>query len=442
VAARVPRAGQDLGNTRRFALTLPVRGSFLRPARLGEGSGQREERRACEAKPTGEEVYAVTDPQQGRVGLEIVGRLELPLVPRDLLSSVTQPANVSPRRPRQSGAADSPVRALVAAFTDTYRLLLDPIDTRLWMKLSVLCLFLGGGATSAAFHWALSALPGEVADANFMTHLRVFLARHPTLLLLATAVAVALGVTLVYFRALFRFALVDSILRREAHLRRAMRELRPVAGSYFRWLLGALIVMGAILAVGALLALPSLRAAGRQSLTPSILLVAVLLGEALFGLLAALGITLTDDLVVPIIYAERLTVLPAWRRLLEELRAEAGAFTLYILLRFVVSVGVGIAVLFFLFPALVALFSGAIIVAVAVVMALQLVGLTWAWTPFTVVVAGGALLLLMILLLMLMGVAGMPGQVFLQTFGLRFMAPRVPALAELWQAQTPQDQPE
>jgi hypothetical protein len=358
------------------------------------------------------------------------------------LSSLSQPVDTPPPPSRRSPAADSPVRALVAAFTDTCRLLLDPIDTRLWVKLSVLCLFLGGGATSAAFHWALSALPGEVGADSAMAHLRVLLTRHPTLLLLATALAVALGVTLVYLRALFRFVLVDSILRREAHLHSAIRELRPVASSYFRWLLGALVLIGIILAAGTLLVMTHLRTSDHESLTASLLLVLLLLAETIVGLLAALAIILTDDLVVPIIYAERLTVLPAWRRLLEKLRIEAGAFTLYILLRFVVSVGVGIAVLFFLFPALVALFSGAIIVAVVVVMALQLIGLTWAWSPLTVVVAGGALLLLMILLLMLMGVAGMPGQVFLQTFGLRFMAPRIPALAQLWQSLTPQDQPE
>jgi hypothetical protein len=331
---------------------------------------------------------------------------------------------------------------LAAAFTDTYQLLLDPIDTRLWMKLSILCLFLGGGATSAAFHWALGALPEEAGGAGVVAHLRVFLAQHPTLLLLTALLAVVLGVTLVYLRALFRFALVDTILRREAHLRRAIRELHAVAGSYFRWLLGVLVVMGMILAAGALVVLPSLRATGRQSLTPSVLVAAILLGEALVGLLGALGITLTDDLVVPIIYAERLTVLPAWRQLVAKLRLEAGAFTLYVLLRYAVSVGVGIAVLFFLFPALVALFSGAIIGAVAVVMGLQLIGLAWVWNPLTVVLAGAALLLLMVLLLILMGVAGMPGQVFLQTFGLRFMAPRVPALAQLWEARIQRDQPE
>lgn len=329
----------------------------------------------------------------------------------------------------------------MTAFTDTYHLLLDPIDTRLWLKLSILCLFLGGGATSAAFHAALSALPSEVGAPNALAYLRVFLARHPTMLLLAAALAVSLGVTLVYLRALFRFALVDSILRREAHLREAIRELRPLANSYFRWLVGALILMGVILAAGALVVMPYLRTADRESLPTSLLLVLLLLGEALVGLLAALAITLTDDLVVPIIYAEREAMLAAWRRLLGQFRAEAGAFTLYILLRFVVSVGVGIAVLFFLFPALVTLFSGAIIVAVVVVMALQLVGLAWVWTPVTTLLAGAALLLLMAFLLILMGVAGMPGQIFLQTFGMRFMAPRVPALARLWQELTPRNQP-
>jgi hypothetical protein len=338
--------------------------------------------------------------------------------------------------------ADSPVGALVAAFTDTYHLLLDPIDTRLWLRLSILCLFLGGGATSAALHWALSALPGEVGVPSAVAHLRVFLVRHPTLLLVAAALTVALGITLVYLRALFRFVLVASILHREGPLRGAMRELRPVAGSYFRWLLGALLVMGVALAAGALLAFPSLRAAGRQPLTPSIVLAVLLLGEAFVGLFAGLAITLTDDLVVPIIYAERLAMLAGWRKFLGKVRAEAGAFTLYILLRVVVSMGVGIAVLFFLFPALVALFSGAVIVTLAVARALELVGLTWVWTPVTTILAGAALLLLMALLLILMGVAGMPGQVFLQTFGLRFMAPRVPALARLWQNQIPQSPPE
>jgi signal transduction histidine kinase len=114
------------------------------------------------------------------------------------------------------------------------------------------------------------------------------------------------------------------------------------------------------------------------------------------------------------------------------MRAEAGAFTLYVVLRFVVSVGVGTAVLFVLFPTLVVLFSGAIIVAALILLTLQVVGVAWVWTPLTVVLAALAVLVLTGLLLILLSVAGMPGQVFLQGFGMRFVASRVPALDALW----------
>jgi hypothetical protein len=48
------------------------------------------------------------------------------------------------------------------------------------------------------------------------------------------------------------------------------------------------------------------------------------------------------------------------------------------------------------------------------------------------VLAALALVLLIGLLLLLLGVAGMPGQVLLQSFGMRFLASRVPALDALW----------
>ncbi len=78
----------------------------------------------------------------------------------------------------------------------------------------------------------------------------------------------------------------------------------------------------------------------------SVMLVSVLGAVVVVGLIVALGITLTDDRVVPMMYAERLPLRAAWRKLWKSLRAEAGAFTVYVLLRFVVSVVVGGTVLF------------------------------------------------------------------------------------------------
>jgi hypothetical protein len=82
----------------------------------------------------------------------------------------------------------------------------------------------------------------------------------------------------------------------------------------------------------------------------------------------------------------------------------------------------------------VGLLSGAVIVGAVIIMGLQLLGVAWAWTPLAILLAVLALLLLMGLLLLLLSVAGMPGQVFLQSFGICFIAPRAPALGTLWRA--------
>jgi hypothetical protein len=351
------------------------------------------------------------------------------------VSILTPGDGVAPRPRKSAGAGVSPIAALTEAFSHTLRLLFDPFDVVRWLKWSAVCLFLGGGASWAAIHWSLSALPTEAGVERTFAQLRAYLAQQLWLALFLTLAALALGVALIYVRALCRFALVDSVLRGHVRWRYTWAELRPAAHCYFRWLLAVLVLFGMVLASSSLVAYPLLRRGEERPLALSLLFAAMLLGEALLAVLMGLVITLTDDLVVPMIYAEPRTLPSAWRELLAVLKSDAGAFVLYLLLRFLVAVGVGIAVLFFLFPALLALFSGSVIVAVLVVMGLELLGLHWAWTPLTTVVAVLAILVLSGLLLALMGVASMPGQVFLQTFGMRFIAPRVPAIESLWRGR-------
>jgi hypothetical protein len=158
----------------------------------------------------------------------------------------------------------------------------------------------------------------------------------------------------------------------------------------------------------------------------------VLIGILVIGILVSLLITLlvvlTDDLVVPIMYAERVSLPAAWRKLWVCLRAEVAAFAGYILMRLAVSVGTGLAALFFLFPSLVGFFSGSIIVVALFVGALRVVGVMWAWNPFSIGLAGLALLVLTALLLILLSVVGMPALVLLQSLGIRFIGSRVPAV--------------
>jgi hypothetical protein len=165
--------------------------------------------------------------------------------------------------------------------------------------------------------------------------------------------------------------------------------------------------------------------------------VAELLAVVFIGLLVAILITLTDDLAAPLMYADRSSLPAAWRMIWKILRREPDTFLFYIVLRFAVSMGVSIAVLFVLFPILMGLSSGALVTAALVIFALRMVGLVWAWNPLTIVLGALALCIFTALLFALLSMVGMPGQVYLQNYGVRFIASRVPSLGALCRASSP-----
>ena len=336
------------------------------------------------------------------------------------------------------------VQALVSAYRDTLAVLFRPFELALWLRLGFICLLLGGGATTAAFDWSLGSLPGDLGFETFTGRLHDYVTEHVWLVAVLAAAGLALALVVLYVRSHFRFVLVDAILKRRVGVRQAWRESRPLGRSYFRWLLGALALVGMALVGGAIGAYPYLRTAAIGGIRSSafwVTLVAVLVVDVLVGLALAVVIVLTDDLAVPLMYSERFALSAAWRRLWRHLTAEPATFAVYVLVRFAVAVVTGMAVLFFLFPVLLGLFSGAIIGGALVVVTLHLVGLAWTWNPFTVALAATALVVLLALVLVLLSVAGMPAQVFIQDYGIRFMGARSPALAALLPNDEPGDQP-
>jgi len=342
-----------------------------------------------------------------------------------------------PSPPTEASSSSTPISAAGAiglALDDALRLLFRPFEVWTWAKLSLLCLFLGGGTPTAAFQWSLSALPSDLRLPLLLRGWLQFVEQHPSLIFLVIVFALALGLCVLYARSVFRFMLVDSLVSREVALGRAWPVLRPLGESYFWWLAGTLGGLGTLFSLVVIVALPGLRAAsasgpGNQLATASLALILSLI--VLLGLAVALLIVLTDDLVVPLMYADRLPLLSAWRELWQKMRHDPTAFAVYILLRFVLSVGVSVGVLLFLVPLLVGLFSGAVIIAAVVVLALHWVGLTWVWSLTSISLVIVASVLLSAMLLVLLSGVGMPGQVFLQDFGLRFIAARSPSLEAL-----------
>ena len=344
-----------------------------------------------------------------------------------------------PTRRTEAGAL-TPIESLSPAWDETLGLLFRPFIGRRWIALSVVCLFLGGGTSTAAFQWGFGALPMDLHVSELLFRLRLVIAEHFSLILLAVVLSLSLVLGLIYARCVLRFVLIDAVIKQEVAVGAAWKSSKIYGRSYFLWVLG---VVGAILAMASGATIVSfryvglIRAAGHPGWVASLLLVTELLAVVFIGLLVAIIITLTDDLVAPLMYADRISLPAAWRIVWKISRRDPGTFLFYVVLRFAVGMGISIAAIFVLFPVLMGLSSGALVSAALFILALRMVGLAWAWNAGTIVFAALALCLFTVLLFALLSVVGMPGQVYLQNYGVRFIASRVPSLGALCRASTP-----
>lgn len=343
-------------------------------------------------------------------------------------------AGTAKAEPLRTRSASSAVSAASAAAHDSVDLLLRPFNATQWLKFSLLCLVLGGGTPSAAFDWSLGALPGDISLEQFAARVREYMAQHLWLVAVGLGIVFGTSILILFLRASFRVVLVGSIIRRRMVLSPVWGETRTFRHSYFRWLLGMLGSAGIFVTLISLLSFPYLRvsaATGLRSVLFWVLLGAILALDILVGVALAVAVTLTDDLVVPIMYAERLTILPAWKRLIEMASREPWTFLTYLFWRFALSLVLGVLVVFLVFSALLTLFSGAVITAASVVLTLHAWGMKWVWNAATLAIAAGGMGILMIVVLLVLSLVSMPSQVFLQDFGMQFIAARLPSLEVL-----------
>lgn len=344
-----------------------------------------------------------------------------------------------PTRRLEAGTL-SPIESLASAWDETVRLLFRPFAGRRWIALSVVCLFLGGGTSTAAFQWGFGALPIDLHTSEFILRIRLIIAQHLSLIVLAVALSLGVVLGLIYARCVLRFVLIDAVVKHDISLSTSWKTSESFGRSYFLWLLGVvggLLVMGSGAAIVSFRYLSFLRDAAYPWWIASLLLVAELVAVVLIGLLVAIVITVTDDLVAPLMYADRTSLPAAWGIVWELSRRDRGTFVFYLALRFALSMGISIAALFVLFPVLMGLSSAVLVIAAIGILALRIVGLAWAWNPATICFGVLALGIFTALLFAVLSVVGMPGQVYLQNFGVRFIASRVPSLGALCRDSSP-----
>ncbi len=299
---------------------------------------------------------------------------------------------------------------------------------------------LGGGTSTAAFQWGFGALPIDIRASELLFRLRFTLAQHASLSVPAAVFTLGVLLGLIYIRCVLRFVLIDAVVKQHIAVAEAWTRLKGQGRSYFLWLvavIGVLLAAAGVTVVASIRLLGFFRAAGYPEWLFTLLLAIELVAIVAVALLIAILITLTDDLVAPVIYAERISLPAGWKLIRGMARRDPGSFLLYVVVRFGLGMIISVGVLIVLFPALMGLSSAALLAAAIVIISIRLVGLPWVWNPVTYVVVALSLGIFTSSIFALLSIVGMPGQVFLQDYGVRFMASRVQSLADACVAPRP-----
>jgi len=225
---------------------------------------------------------------------------------------------------------------------DATESLLWPPDRGTWIRLAIIAFFVGGvGFPSFSGNTGTNVPtdgpPGGTPSIPFDAE------RVLAIALIIVAVAIVIGLILGIVGAVMEFVLVEGLRSRDVRIRAPFDDylgsgLR-LFGFRFAFTLLWLLVIGVPVALIVLgwAAVP---------VGPEIFLLAIPLVFLLvvLGFVTSIVLGLTTDFVVPAMLAEGLGVIAGWRRVLPVLRREWKEVVLYLLVRFGISILVGIAV--------------------------------------------------------------------------------------------------
>lgn len=227
------------------------------------------------------------------------------------------------------------IGAIDDALTATRRFL-TPFELGTWFRLAIVAFFLGGAGTPLnAANYTVEGpgrFPGGPPDVPLPSEQLL------TVVVAFAAFAAVLGLAFAVVSAVMEFVLVDAVVAREVHVRRYVRDRLGKGLRLFGFQVAvALLVAAAVAATAA----PAVLVGGGPSPWLLVLAVPAFLALALFvGLL----FLFTTDFVVPVMIVRDVGVLDGWRTFWPTLRTNLAQVGLYVVIRWVLALGVGIVV--------------------------------------------------------------------------------------------------
>ena len=226
---------------------------------------------------------------------------------------------------------------------DATESLLWPPDRGTWIRLAIIAFFVGGvGFPSFSGNTGSVDVPADGPPGGTPS-IPVDVDQVLAIVLLIVAVAVVIGLILGIVGAVMEFVLVEGLRSRDVRIRAPFDEYLGSGLRLFGFRLAFTLLW--LLIIGVPIALIVLGWAA-VPVGPEIFLLAIPLVFLLvvLGFVTSIVLGLTTDFVVPAMLVEDLGVLAGWRRVLPMLRREWKEVVLYMLVRFGLSILVGIAV--------------------------------------------------------------------------------------------------
>ena len=315
------------------------------------------------------------------------------------------------------------------ALDRTKKLLFEPFDAWLWLKLVIIMFFVGSGGSSFNPTNALQYTTGDDGEFSgelFTNGISSILADTTLLILIVLLILAVLVLTLIfsYLRGVFSFVFIDALTTGQASIIRQFRENMGRGFKVFLFNVAVMLVSITVALVLIILLLltifwligmgdPETARVGFVMLAVGILLLTIV-GFIVFSVVLGLITGFFYDFAVPLMRFKNMGLIESIRHVISLVAKEPVEFLVYIAVRWALEAVVGFII------GIIYLCIFAVFIAVGLILAMLAIAAAevsmWLVIPFILLFAAG-----LGLLILLMALLTMPVGVYFRYFSLDFL---------------------
>lgn len=317
------------------------------------------------------------------------------------------------------------------AFKHTENFLFKPFQLKKWLTLGFITLFTFSGGYSFNFNY-----PGNWERNDTQTH-KAFQSGDWTVLknkimhflnsadanTVITIAALIIVCTLLFFlvfmwlNSVFNFVLVDNIIKNKAAVREPFARLKPKGKSLFLWNISVLIIFLLLFALFLSLIVYGIYDYHKTHGAINILWM-VLGGISLIiaGLFAGIIGLITTDFIIPVMYAEDIKILHAWKNFMPSVKGNLVNLLVYVALKIVIGIGQTVLSIFAVLASLIII--GIPSVLIFAVCALAALALKMTMSAFAVIIISIFVCVILSAFIYLINTMLMPVEIFRRVFAI------------------------